>query len=197
MSCLDPVHFCPCGKSPSRKQFNGLCTVCWNEKNGDASISMEAKYNRKPTIDEIEIKHEMITKELNKELEVQKDINLLDRERFKQEKIIYEMKIEALQKNLSDLFAAHSTGVANYEQQLKDWKDKLDKKPQNNLTPEEEEEINKQIAEKEAQLKRLENEKIMTPRELSDAVLIKKNSSVYAPTASTAAKFTKKKVVSK
>lgn len=197
MSCLDPVHFCPCGKSPSRKQFNGLCTVCWNEKNGDASISMEAKYNRKPTIDEIEIKHEMIMRELNKELETQKDINILDRERFKQEKIIYEMKIEHLQKNLSELFAVHSTGVANYEQMLKDTKEKLNKKSQNSLTPEEAEELNKQIAEKEAQLKKLESEKDATPRESSDDVPVKKTSSVYAPTASTAAKFTKKKVVSK
>lgn len=99
----DPDPFCPCGKSPGRAEYEWKCTACWNGTG--SGPSMEAKYNRKPTIDELNAKHEMIVKDMIKCHETDKELFDLERARFRQEKIIYEMKIEELQNQLRQHFA--------------------------------------------------------------------------------------------
>lgn len=184
----DPPVFCSCGKSPGRKEFGGLCTPCFNGKTGP---DMELKYNRKPTIEEITAKHEVIIKDMIKAHEQETEIFNLEREKFRHEKRLYEMQIDDLQKKYTEIFTAHSQVKADFAAKIAEFQEQMNhRKP--GISPEEQQQIEQQIAEKEAEIARLE----AAPTQ-SEAAPAKKGSSLYAPTAASQARVSKKKVISK
>ena len=195
--------YCECGDHVARKELNGMCPICYNELCKISDPLLETKETGKmPTIQELNEKHERIVAEILKSHENDRELFVLERYNWKEEKRLYEMKLQEFEEkirvsadNTLKLTDDHYAMKNHYEELIKILKKQLEKFESSPSDTEERKKINEKIKENEEQIKTLEMNKVEVPCETSCPATGRSKLGFQAPTALSTSRQVKKKTL--